>query len=51
MIRRQTSGSDNAVDMGVMLELLIPGMKNAEETDLGAQMTGIFSDFQKRLGA
>src|SRR5271168_4407804 len=37
--------------MGVMLELLIPGMKDAEETDLGAQMTGIFSDFQKRLGA
>ena len=39
------------MDMGVMLELLVPGMKNAEETDLGAQMPGIFSDFQKRLGA
>jgi hypothetical protein len=37
--------------MGVMLELQIPGMKNAEETDLGAEMPGIFSDFQKRLGA
>jgi hypothetical protein len=37
--------------MRMMLELLIPGMKNAEETDLGAEMPGIFSDFQKRLGA
>jgi hypothetical protein len=37
--------------MGVMLELLIPGMKNAEEADLGAEMTRVFSDFLKRLGA
>jgi hypothetical protein len=35
----------------VLLELLIPGMKNAEETDLRAEMPGIFGDFQKRLGA
>ena len=39
------------MDMGVMLELLVPGMKNAEETDLSAEMPGIFGDFQKRLGA
>jgi len=51
VIRGQTSGGDNAVDMGVVLKLLVPGMQDAEETDLGAQMTGIFSDFQKRLGA
>jgi hypothetical protein len=37
--------------MRVMLELLIPGMKDAEETDLRAHMPGIFGDFQKRLGA
>jgi len=34
-----------------MLELLVPGMKNAEESDLGAEMPGIFGDFLKRLGA
>ena len=50
-IRRQASGSDNTVDMRVMLKLLVPGMKDAEETDLGAQMTGIRSDFQQRFGA
>ena len=37
--------------MRVQLKLLVPGMKDAEETDLGAQMPGIFSYFQKRLGA
>jgi hypothetical protein len=37
--------------MGVMLELLIPGMKNAEETDLGAEMPGISGDFLQRFGA
>lgn len=37
--------------MRVLLQLLVPGMKDAEETDLGAQMSGVFGDFQKRLGA
>jgi hypothetical protein len=35
----------------MVLKLLVPCVKDAEETDLGAQMTGIFSDFQKRFGA
>jgi hypothetical protein len=51
VIRGQTSVSDNTVDMGMMLEFLIPGMKDAEETDVGAEMPGIFGDFQKRLSA
>jgi hypothetical protein len=34
----------------MMLKLLVPGVKNAEETDLSAEMTGILCDFQKRLG-
>ena len=51
VIRRQPSGGDYAVDMRMMLELLVPGVKDAEETDLRAEMPGIFRDFQKRLGA
>ncbi len=51
VIRGQAAGGDNAVNMGVMPELLIPCMKDAEETDLGTEMPGIFSYFQKRLGA
>ena len=51
VIRRQTSGGDHAVDMRMMLELLVPGVKHAEETDLRAEVPGIFRDFQKGLGA
>ncbi len=29
------------------LELLVPGMQHAEETDLGAEMSGVASDFEK----
>ncbi len=50
VIRRQTTGRNNAVDVRMMLKLLVPGVKDAEETDLSAEMPGIFSDFQKRLG-
>jgi hypothetical protein len=35
----------------MVLKLLVPGVKDAEETDLGAQMTWIFSDFLKRFRA
>jgi outer membrane protein assembly factor BamB len=34
----------------MMLKLLVPGVKDAEETDLSAKMSGIFRDFQERLG-
>src|SRR2546430_16152376 len=35
--------------MRVESEFLIPGMQNAEEADLGAEVLGIAGDFQKRL--
>lgn len=41
VIRRQTSGGDHTVNVRVMLELLIPGVQDAEESDLGAEMPGI----------
>ena len=37
--------------MGMMLELLIPGVQHAEEADLGAEMSGIAGDFEERFGA
>jgi hypothetical protein len=35
------------VDMEVKLELLIPGVQDTEEADLGPQMSGIAGDFEK----
>jgi hypothetical protein len=41
------------MDMGVGCEFLTPGVQNAEEADLRAEMSGIASDFEKcfRTGA
>src|SRR5271167_1428624 len=35
------------MNMGVGSELLAPGVQNTEEADLGAEVSGIASDFQK----
>jgi hypothetical protein len=35
VITRKAAGSDHAVNVGVMLQLLVPGMEDAEETYLG----------------
>ena len=51
MIARQTAGSDDAVNVGMMLQFLIPGMKNAEETDLGAEALGVRGNFEESLCA
>ena len=37
---------DDAVDMGMKLEFLVPGMEHAEEADLGAEMSGVASHFE-----
>ena len=41
------------MDMGVGCEFLTPGVQHAEEADLGSEMSGIASDFEKgfRAGA
>ena len=51
VIQRESTGWYHAMDMGMMLELLIPGVQHAEETDLGAQMSGIASNFEQGCGA
>ena len=47
----EASGGNDAVDMGMKLQALIPTMEHAEETDLGAKMAWIASDFKQGLGA
>ena len=51
MIRCQTAGGNDAVDMRVKLQSLIPTVEHAEEADLGAKVSRIASDFQQRLRA
>ena len=51
MVWSESAGSQHAVDMGMMLQTLIPGMEHAEETDLCAKMPGIASDLQESLSA
>jgi hypothetical protein len=35
----------------VLLEFLVPGVEDAEESDLGAETLGIDGDFDQRFGA
>jgi hypothetical protein len=36
--------------VGVMFELLIPGVEHTEEADFGAEMLGIAGDFEEGFG-
>ena len=49
-IRCKPSGSDDAVDVRMMLQALVPGVEHAEEADLRAQMPRIACDLQQRRG-
>src|SRR5271166_4751835 len=51
VIRRQTTGGQYAVDMGMKLQALIPAVEHAEEAYLGSKMPGIARDRQQGLGA
>ena len=47
VIERESAGGNNAVDVGMKLEFLVPGVKHAEEADLGTEMSGVASDLEK----
>ena len=51
MIGREASRRDDAVDMRMSEQVLAPGVKNAEDADLGAQVLGVRRDFQQGGGA
>ena len=49
VIRSETASRNDAVDMRMKLQALIPAVEHAEETDLGAEMPWIASDFKQGL--
>ena len=46
----EAAGGHDAVDMRMVLQLLIPGVEDTEETDLSAQTPGIRGDLHQCLG-
>jgi hypothetical protein len=44
VIRSEPAGRNDAVDMRMKLQALIPAMEHTEETDLGPKMPEIASD-------
>ena len=51
VILSETAGGNDAVDMRMKLQALIPAMQHAEEADLGTEMPWIASDFKQGLCA
>ena len=47
----ESAGRDHTVDMRMMLQFLVPGVEDTEETDLGAQVPRMARDFKQGLGA
>src|SRR5271157_4662624 len=48
VIQRQPAGRDDTVNMGMKLQLLVPGMQHTEEADLGTETSGIAGDLEER---
>jgi len=51
VIEGEPTGRDDTVDMGMKLEFLVPGVKHAEEADLGPEMSGVARDLEKSFCA
>ncbi len=51
VIRSEAAGGNDAVDMRMKLQALIPTVEHAEEADLGAEVSPIAGDLQQGLGA
>jgi hypothetical protein len=51
VMERESAGGNNTMDMRMKLELLVPGVKHAEEADLSSEMSGVASDFEKSFCA
>ena len=49
MGRGDAASGNDAVDVGMKLQALIPTVEHAEETDLGTEMPWITSDFKQGL--
>ena len=51
VIAGESACGNDAVDMGMELEFLVPSMEHTEEADLGTEMGGIARDFQQSFCA
>ena len=51
VIAGESAGGNDTVDMRMKLEFLVPGVKHAEEADLGSEMGGIARDLLQGFGA
>jgi len=51
VVRCESSGGKDAVNVRMKLQALIPGVEHAEESDLGSQVAGIASDLDFRVSA
>ena len=49
-VRRESAAGHDAVQMGMEQQVLAPGVENGEEADVGAEVLGIASDGEQRLG-
>ena len=47
VVERESAGGDDTVNMGMKLQLLVPGMQHTEEADLGPETSGITSDLEE----
>src|ERR1035441_1066137 len=50
-IGRKAAGGHHAMNVGMVLQVLPPGVQDAEETDLGAQVAGVGRHLQQSLSA
>ncbi len=50
-IESKAAGGNDVVHMGMMLEVLPPGMKHTQKSDIGSQVPGLASQLEHRRGA
>jgi hypothetical protein len=51
VIETQPAGRNDAMDMRVQTEFLVPSVQHVEETNFRAKVSGITSDLKKCFGA
>ena len=49
-VGRQTAAGDDPVEVGMIHEVLAPGMENTDHPHLGAEMFGVLGEFQEGFG-
>jgi hypothetical protein len=51
LVEAQAAAGDDAVQMGMELKVLSPGMQQREAAELGAEMLRVSSECQQRFGS